>query len=60
VTVGPSGSSEGGTGSQATLTVPVRVAAARAALVEARRLIEACGYHRRDEELRDAEEAMRG
>ena len=30
------------------------------ALAEARKLIEACGYHRRDGELRDAEEAMGG
>jgi hypothetical protein len=27
-------------------------------LAEARRLIEVCGYHRRDAELRDAEEAL--
>jgi len=30
------------------------------ALAGARRLIEACGYHRRHEALRDAEEAMGG
>lgn len=32
----------------------------RAALAEARRLIEKHGYHRRDEELADAEAAARG
>ncbi|HEV8581152.1 MAG TPA: hypothetical protein VGX68_18970 [Thermoanaerobaculia bacterium] len=32
----------------------------RAALAEARRLIEKHGYHRRDEELADAEEAAKG
>jgi hypothetical protein len=29
-------------------------------LAEARRLIETCGYHRRDEELADAEQAICG
>jgi hypothetical protein len=31
----------------------------QADLAEARRLIEKCGYHRRDEELADAEEAAK-
>ena len=32
----------------------------KAALAEARKLIEECGYHRRNEELADAEEAAKG
>jgi hypothetical protein len=31
----------------------------KASLAEARKLIEQCGYHRRDEELADAEEAAK-
>jgi len=32
----------------------------KAALAEARKLIDECGYHRRDAELADAEEATKG
>ena len=32
----------------------------KAALAEAREPIEQCGYHRRDAELADAEEAAKG
>lgn len=31
----------------------------KASLAEARKLIEQCGYHRRDKELADAEEAAK-
>ena len=31
-----------------------------AALAEATKLIDECGYHRRDEELTDAQEAAKG
>jgi hypothetical protein len=31
----------------------------RDALVEARKLVERCGYHRRDDEIADAEEAAK-
>jgi len=32
----------------------------RAAVAEAREVIESCGYHRRDGELADAEEGLKG
>jgi hypothetical protein len=32
----------------------------RAMLGEARKVIESCGYHRRDGELADAEEGLKG
>jgi hypothetical protein len=35
-------------------------AAARAHLAQARKLIQQCGYHRRDEELADAQQAIPG